>query len=80
MSDSRFATRDGLALLALLGILSAMTIVIWIPLHLLSPIDASVSDIYLLSCVLLLAAHLVRQRHRTRRRARQSPKESTSHE
>lgn len=78
MSDYRFTTRDGLILTIMLGILSALTLLIWIPLQFLTSIDASVSDIYVLSCLLLLAAHLIRQRTRSSRRERNTKESNRS--
>ena len=59
-----FTKKDGLALLRLLATLSGMTVVIWLAIQLLPPFGLSVSDVYVLSCVLLLAAHLFRRNAR----------------
>lgn len=64
-----FTAKDGLALLRLLGIVSGMTIALWLPLHFLTTLSISVSDVYVISSVLLLVLHLIRlrvQAHRSR--------------
>lgn len=56
-----FTKKDGLALLRLLTTISAMTVLLWLPLHFLTSLTLSVSDVYVLSCVLLLVTHLIRR-------------------
>lgn len=55
-----FTTKDALALLRLIATLTAVTALLWFGFRLLLPALAlSVSDVYVLSCVLLLISHLI---------------------
>lgn len=46
--------RDGIELLHLLGILSVMTVLLWLGFGFLTPLAMSAGDAYVLSCFLLL--------------------------
>lgn len=62
-----FTRQDVIALIKLLTTLLIMTIVLWLGLRALTPLQISSSDAYIISAVLLAAFHLVRRHVRKSR-------------